>query len=232
MIFAAYDKVPFSQYEGYHKYAGLVPGADSLKIALGIFYSAPVGHESIDLVRTMNERVRALRVIPQEFYSFAILNASGEGFDVYLQDEDGLFIACAPATPAEDVLRTAERQAVACAFDRFSGPSEADSGVEGFERINGQMFIWGETVVVETVTKSGSVVGIEPILTNGTLVRLSYSDGYWTLMVGKGARTLMNRPSQSLRFSINGALAAEVTYDMAEKFEVAKAEKFKVAKSA
>ena len=102
-MFLAYDKVHFSQHALYQEYEAMTPGIASKDVAFDIFWS------NIDeKVQAVNDALKAAKfadgAIPIEYYLFAVLAAEGELFDVYLLDEDKLFVSLSAGVAADDVV--------------------------------------------------------------------------------------------------------------------------------
>jgi len=108
MLFVGYNRVHFSQYELYEKYAAMTPGADALDVARDIYSIAPMKdavapdfrYKFADLLRTHG----GVRI---EFHLFSIPTADGDGFDIYLVDEDGLFLGVAVDVAEADIITAA-----------------------------------------------------------------------------------------------------------------------------
>lgn len=195
-------------------YDSLVAGPDAVDVAL-----AATGDKSVAaLNEALTERVLVLRLVPENWSLFAVPSALPERFDVYLLDAENVFVGVQVAQAEGDVIRAGERLMVLDQMDWVTGETKVDSGVPGFELINGFMTIWGEKVVVQEVTTRGDVVSARSILTNGRLVRLVFKDRYWGLHVSRGRRTLFGSASLSLRFIVDGVTFPDVTLNMAEKF--------------
>ena len=100
-MFLAYDKVMFNQWDLYRKYADVVPGNESLKLAFALLATS----QGDETVHDLNHALRKLLVtenrLPLEYHLFAVRSLNGDTFDVYLVDEDSRFIAVA-ANVAED----------------------------------------------------------------------------------------------------------------------------------
>lgn len=120
MVFTAYDKVHPSQYALYEAYAGMTPGglASSAASAIVAFGQDAVvrGLDESDILAeveglndALRDMIRSQSVIPTDFEVFAIWEASGEAFDVYLMDEYGLFLGCVAGVAQEDVFAVGER---------------------------------------------------------------------------------------------------------------------------
>lgn len=219
MLFTAYDKVHFEQYGLYQEYAELEPGEDSYRVAREIFGVSPKDDVVRVLAEQMNARKLALRIVIEEFFLYVIRDASGEAFDVYLVDEDNLFLGVATNIAEEDVVRTGERLMVKEHLKSFEGETSYDSGVEGFERINGYMTIWGSPVRVDVISVSWKgTETVETVLTNGRCNRLFFRDGSWAIHGGKGAYIVTCAPSKTLRFYVDGKPVVDITSDMSEQF--------------
>lgn len=120
MVFTAYDKVHPSQYVLYEAYAGMTPGglASSAASAIVAFGQDAVVRgldesgvlsEVEGLNDALRDMIRSQSVVPTDFEVFAIWDASGEAFDVYLMDEYGLFLNCVAGVAQEDALAVGER---------------------------------------------------------------------------------------------------------------------------
>lgn len=108
-MFTAYDKIPHGLYGLYQQYAEMTPGDDARMVAQDIAGSALKG----DIVRILNDEMRVikwnLKIVAEEFRLFALRDATGDAFDVYLLDEDGLFRGCATGVAEDDVVTTGVR---------------------------------------------------------------------------------------------------------------------------
>ena len=95
-MFLAYDKVLFSQYALYEAYSKLDTGLHSSGVAVDIL-KASAGDEEL---MNLNEALRKLKMddgfVPIEYWLFAVRDVTGENFDIYLLDEDSLFVNIAP----------------------------------------------------------------------------------------------------------------------------------------
>lgn len=103
-MFTAYGFVHYSLYGAYEKYALLVPG--SVEAAFQARYLL----SSFDVdARGFNETFRAACVssaygIVQEYRVFCVRAADGVNFDVYLVDEDQLFLGSVAGVAGDDVV--------------------------------------------------------------------------------------------------------------------------------
>lgn len=120
MAFTAYDKVHPSQYALYEAYAEMTPGglASSAASAIVAFGQDAVvrGLDETGIlseVEGLNDALQAMvgsqSVLPTDFEVFAIWDASGEAFDVYLMDGEALFIDCVAGVAREDVFAVGKR---------------------------------------------------------------------------------------------------------------------------
>lgn len=102
--FTAYDKVHFSQYPLYEQYAKSAPGEENFSIAENIFYAS----REDEAVTAVNGELRRITdsgsYVPSEHRLFAIRDASGDSFDVYLMDEDRLFVSHVPHVHRDNVV--------------------------------------------------------------------------------------------------------------------------------
>jgi hypothetical protein len=106
-MFLDYDKVPHSAYDLYQQYAEQTPSSDTRHLARII-----LGHSGMDtVVSKFREDLHAMKyqqdLVPVEYALFAIRNAAdATTFDVYLLDEDSLFIAVEVGVAQDDVMET------------------------------------------------------------------------------------------------------------------------------
>lgn len=145
MVFTAYDKVHFSQYDLYQEYASAVPGVDSFRVA---------GDLAVRQVE--------LGLVISEFRLFPVLNSIGVLFDVYLLDEDGRFLGC----------EAGERLMIAHSLLWSEGKGSVVSSVPGFELANGWMVVWGAPVRVGVANLvNGKIVDSAVVLDDERNVR-------------------------------------------------------------
>ena len=103
-MFTAYGAVHYSLYAEYEKYALLVPG--SMEAA----YQARNLFSRFDtVVKEFNDSFRAACAssafgIVQEYRVFCVRAADGVLFDVYLVDEDQLFMGSVAGVAEDDVI--------------------------------------------------------------------------------------------------------------------------------
>lgn len=103
-MFTAYGFVHYSLYGAYEKYAFLVPG--SVEAAFQACYLL----SSFDVdARGFNETFRVVCAssaygIVQEYRVFCVRAADGVNFDVYLVDEDQLFLSSVAGVAGDDVV--------------------------------------------------------------------------------------------------------------------------------
>lgn len=112
--FTAYDKVPHTQYDTYQEYALLNPSTpEAAAVALDIL-SLREADDATDILRDLLIEIKQtstctnwdgteIDLVPWEYNLFAILDTSGDNYNVYLLDEDSIFCGVALNVPAEDV---------------------------------------------------------------------------------------------------------------------------------
>lgn len=109
MVFTAYDKVHFTQYEKYQRYAEMVPGKGAHLFAQEILGNEPKDSPARLITAELKALKRVLDLVMEEYFLFVIVNAAGDAFDVYLLDEDSLFRGFIPNVTKEDVLDAGEQ---------------------------------------------------------------------------------------------------------------------------
>ena len=107
-MFLAYDQVLFAQYPHYEKYALLTPGPEAKTVALDILQTSQGDAVVKALNTTLYHTVKRNSVVPIEYHLFAIRNTAGNEFDVYLLDEDSIFLACAGTVAESNVVKMGE----------------------------------------------------------------------------------------------------------------------------
>lgn len=103
-MFAAYGAVHYSLYNGYEKYALLVPG--SVEAAYQArFLQSPTDAEAKEFNKVFfTACVSSTYGIVQEYRVFCVRAVDGVNFDIYLVDEDQLFMGSITEVSSPDVI--------------------------------------------------------------------------------------------------------------------------------
>jgi hypothetical protein len=116
-MFLAYDRIPYNQHTLYQQYAELTPGADTRFLAQDIAGKAQTSDQT---VKDFNEALRWTLIrhnkVPVEFFLFTIRSSDGDTFDMYLMDEDSLFVGVIVNIAEADVLTTGQTMLDAVSF--------------------------------------------------------------------------------------------------------------------
>lgn len=190
------------------------------------------------LQQEVSERLRDLRLVEAETCSILLLpsaknldepiydvfwvNGPARFFDVFLMD-DGKVVGSALRVHEAQVKRAAERLQIINRFNysyKSSGNEvEVNTGVDGFERINGRMTIWGSPLVIIERRKleNGEVVDTM-LLRNGTASCLKFANRYWTIYGLGGKRTVLSTEDVQLLYYAENRLVARIGQEQEGKF--------------
>lgn len=103
-MFLAYGSVHYSLYSAYEKYALMTPGSIE-----ACYFARNLLSPEDKVAKEFNETFfratsRSTFGIVEEYRVFCVRAADGENFDIYLVDEDQLFMASAPGVTETDVI--------------------------------------------------------------------------------------------------------------------------------
>jgi hypothetical protein len=118
-MFLAYDIIPYQQHTLYQQYAELTPGADTRFLAREIAGEARACDQT---VKDFNDALKWTLIrhskVPVEFFLFTIRSNDGTKFDIYLLDEDSLFVGVTVDIAEADVLTTGQSMLDAVTFNQ------------------------------------------------------------------------------------------------------------------
>lgn len=103
-MFLAYGSVHYSLYSAYEKYALMTPGSiEACAFAQNLFSPEDEVAKEFNEILFSAARNSTFGIV-EEYRVFCVRAADGENFDIYLVDEDQLFMASTPGVAEADVL--------------------------------------------------------------------------------------------------------------------------------
>ncbi len=155
---------------------------------------------------------------PEGFHLFATAN-EGDTFNVVLADAENNVSYQEESIPESEVVTVGKRLLMRHMMEWREGESDPDPGFPGFERVNGDMAVLGDLVIVQSVTRNrDGHEQVECLLRNGQFVRVVSRDRYYGVYTGRGRTGQTILPSNKLRVTVDGVTLPDIDHTMEELF--------------